>query len=120
MNVCPLSEDWSVNVALRGLFALLLCAALTYGALSLWQYVYRDAARRRQAADRHNEVLARAVARLKDRERELTHHRDALQATEPTAVEEAIRAELGWGRPGECILRLPPEREDRAQHDTHE
>lgn len=80
---------------------------LTLLAALAWWKVYRPARARRAAAEARVERLSAEIRRLRGRERRLQRRREALAAEAAPVVEEAIRATLHWGRPGEERLVLP-------------
>ncbi|MFW5857327.1 MAG: FtsB family cell division protein [Planctomycetota bacterium] len=93
----------------KGFLLLSALAALLYA------YLYLPAQSRSAEAEERVERLRTEVHRLQKRLSTLENRRDALEAGQPAAIEDAIRAELGWGRPGERVLVLP---EDMAETDS--
>jgi cell division protein FtsB len=79
---------------------------LLFAAL-VWTRFYLPA-RARSITSRREEASMRAdVDRLRLRLRRLESKRDALKAADRETTEEAIREELGWGRPGEVLVGSP-------------
>ena len=57
-------------------------------------------------------ALRRDVTRLEAREAELVREIEALRS-DPSYIEQVARRDLGFVRPGEVIVQLPPAREPR-------
>jgi len=96
----------------KGFLLLTALAALLYA------YLYLPAQSRSAEAEERVERLRTEVHRLQKRLSTLENRRDALEAGQPAAIEEAIRAELGWGRPGERVLVTPEDAPDADDETT--
>ncbi|GEM_PF-3589129 len=85
------------------LFSLLALLAWTRVVAPGWARLHRIRAR---------EAALRAEVRdLEGRVARMERRTNALLAGEPATVERAIREQLGWGRPGEYLVVLPPDTE---------
>lgn len=88
------------RVLCEAVLILLLTAAATWS----FCHLYLPAQARCEETLAREAALRAAVQALRDDVARRELRRDALEATNPQAVEEAIRDELGWGRPGERLL----------------
>lgn len=79
-------------------------AALFAGAWVCFDRAYLPARERNRVARERLEELRGEVRGLRDRLRFVRERCSRLEAAEPMAVEEAIREQLRWGRPGEYVL----------------
>lgn len=82
---------------------------LALAAVGLWAYLDDHNGIRRWLGLR--EELARSEQRIAERKAEVVRLRseaDALR-TDPVAIEAAIREDLGLAKPGEVIVRFPPD-----------
>lgn len=90
---------------MRGWETAALAALMLAAGSALLSECYLPARRRREKAAAEAVRAETRVRLLRKRVDRLRDRAEALEAGDPQAVEEAIRAELRRGRPGERILR---------------
>ena len=99
----PSRAHWRLGVEAALLFSLL--------ALLVWTRVVAPEWARLRGVRAREAALCAEVRDLEGRVARMKRRRDALRAGEPATVERAIREQLGWGRPGEYLVVLPPDTE---------
>jgi len=84
----------------------ILLALLAYLSWTRWFLPSRERACQALAQEAR---MHREIRELEERLRILTQKCDALHAEDRETTEQAVREQLGWGRPGEVLVARPQE-----------